>query len=55
MSLTNQAILGYATALGIGLLIGTERERHKGTGPTRSSMGIRMEIKRSNISIMSWQ
>jgi uncharacterized membrane protein (DUF4010 family) len=28
-------------ALGIGLLIGAERERRKGTGPTRSPAGIR--------------
>ena len=41
MPLLDQAILGYATALGIGLLIGTERERRKGTGPNRSPMGIR--------------
>jgi uncharacterized membrane protein (DUF4010 family) len=39
--LTDQAILGYGTALGIGLLIGAERERRKGIGPTRSPMGIR--------------
>lgn len=30
-----------AIALGIGLLIGVERERRKGTGPTRSAAGIR--------------
>ena len=29
------------TALGIGLLIGAERERHKGTGPRRSAAGLR--------------
>jgi uncharacterized membrane protein (DUF4010 family) len=28
-------------ALGIGLLLGVERERHKGTGPERGSAGIR--------------
>jgi len=39
--LTDQPIFDYGIALGIGLLIGAERERHKGTGPTRSSMGIR--------------
>lgn len=33
--------LNLAVALGIGLLIGAERERHKGTGPDRSSQGIR--------------
>ncbi len=32
---------GLFVALGIGLLIGAERERRKGAGPTRSSAGIR--------------
>lgn len=39
--LTDQPILAYGIALGIGLLIGAERERRKGIGPTRSAMGIR--------------
>ena len=39
--LTDQPILAYSIALGIGLLIGAERERRKGIGPTRSAMGIR--------------
>lgn len=30
-----------AVALGIGLLMGVERERHKGTGPARAPAGIR--------------
>jgi uncharacterized membrane protein YhiD involved in acid resistance len=34
-------ILSLAAAPGIGLLIGTERERHKGTGPQRSAAGLR--------------
>jgi uncharacterized membrane protein (DUF4010 family) len=33
--------LRLATALGIGLLIGAERERRKGDGPSRSPAGIR--------------
>lgn len=33
--------LNLAVALGVGLLIGTERERSKGTGPDKSSAGIR--------------
>jgi uncharacterized membrane protein (DUF4010 family) len=41
MPITNQPILAYGIALGIGLLIGAERERRKGIGPTRSAMGIR--------------
>jgi uncharacterized membrane protein (DUF4010 family) len=34
-------ILNLAVALGIGLLIGAERERRKGSGPSRSPAGIR--------------
>lgn len=33
--------LNLAVALGVGLLIGTERERSKGTGPDKSPAGIR--------------
>lgn len=33
--------LGMAVALGIGLLIGVERERRKGAGPARAAAGIR--------------
>ena len=41
MTLSEQPILAYGLALGIGLLIGAERERRKGVGPTRAPMGIR--------------
>jgi uncharacterized membrane protein (DUF4010 family) len=34
-------VVGYAAALGVGLLIGVERERSKGTGPHRRPGGIR--------------
>ena len=34
-------ILNVAVALGVGLLIGVERERRKGEGPSRSFAGIR--------------
>lgn len=34
-------ILGLGVALGIGLLIGVERERVKGVGPLRASAGVR--------------
>ena len=34
-------ILNLAVALGIGILIGAERERRKGEGPSRSPAGIR--------------
>jgi uncharacterized membrane protein (DUF4010 family) len=32
---------GFAVALGVGLLVGAERERRKGTGPARKPAGIR--------------
>ena len=35
------AVKGLVVALGIGLLIGAERERRKGVGPARSAAGIR--------------
>ena len=41
MTLSEQPILAYGLALGIGLLIGAERERRKGVGPSRAPMGIR--------------
>jgi uncharacterized membrane protein (DUF4010 family) len=41
MSLIDPVILNLAVALGIGLLIGAERERRKGSGPSRSPAGIR--------------
>lgn len=41
MALLGQPILSYILALGIGLLIGAERERRKGDGPARAPMGIR--------------
>lgn len=36
-----QHTLEFAVALGIGLLIGVERERQKGSGPTRAAAGVR--------------
>jgi len=41
MAILNSVILNLLAALGIGLLIGAERERHKGKGPSRSPAGIR--------------
>ena len=41
MELSDDALLGFAIALGIGLLIGVDRERTKGQGPSRSAAGIR--------------
>ncbi len=40
--MTDQStLLGLCVALGIGLLVGAERERRKKTGPTRGAAGIR--------------
>lgn len=41
MAVLDPVIVSLAVALGIGLLIGAERERRKGTGPSRSPAGIR--------------
>lgn len=41
MMIDNALWLNVAVALGIGLLIGAERERSKGEGPDRSAVGIR--------------
>lgn len=41
MSPTETILLGFAAAVGGGLLIGIERERHKGKGPTRALAGVR--------------
>jgi uncharacterized membrane protein YhiD involved in acid resistance len=34
-------LFNFCVALGIGLLVGAERERRKGEGPLRRSAGIR--------------
>jgi len=41
MSGTGSVLMPFMVALGIGLLIGLERERRKGEGPARSAAGIR--------------
>jgi uncharacterized membrane protein (DUF4010 family) len=41
-ALANQQLgIGFAVALGVGLLIGLERERRKGQGPQREVAGVR--------------
>ena len=39
--MTESLAARLAIALGIGLLIGVERERHKGIGPGRGAAGVR--------------
>lgn len=41
MDFDRQSTLAICAALGIGLLVGAERERRKGTGPARAAVGIR--------------
>lgn len=41
MEVTAATVSGLAAALGIGLLIGLERERRKGQGPVREAAGLR--------------
>ena len=44
----------FAAVLGIGLLIGAERERRKGEGPSRSPAGIRTLVIASLAGGVSW-
>jgi len=41
MSLPDNFVIGLAVALAVGMLVGLERERHKGRGPRRAAAGIR--------------
>jgi uncharacterized membrane protein (DUF4010 family) len=41
MTTMESTVLGFAAALGGGLLIGIERERRKGAGPRRAPAGVR--------------
>ena len=41
MSFVHPLVVGFLVALGVGLLIGIDRERHKGDGPTRHPAGLR--------------
>ena len=41
VSLLDQSSFRFAVAIGIGLLIGSERERRKGSGARRGSAGVR--------------
>ena len=47
-------ILNLVVALGIGLLIGAERERRKGEGPARSAAGIRTFTVASLVGAISF-
>jgi uncharacterized membrane protein (DUF4010 family) len=41
METVGPLLIGLAVALGVGLLIGADRERRKGEGPTRAAAGLR--------------
>ncbi len=53
-SILDPVILSLAVALGIGFLIGTERERRKGEGPDRSPAGLRTFALASIIEAISF-
>lgn len=48
-------LIPYLTALGLGLLIGTERERRKGSGPNREAAGLRTFTLAALLGLLSWQ
>ena len=41
MSTLDQSVIRFAVAIGIGMLIGSERERRKGSGAERGAAGVR--------------
>ena len=41
MSFLHPLVVGFVVALGVGLLVGIDRERKKGGGPTRQAAGLR--------------
>lgn len=41
MSFVHPLVVGFLVALGVGLLVGIDRERNKGDGPTRQAAGLR--------------
>jgi uncharacterized membrane protein (DUF4010 family) len=41
MSFVHPLVVGFLVALGIGLLVGIDRERNKGDGPARQAAGLR--------------
>lgn len=53
MPVDENLIVSLAVALGIGLLIGIERERRKGAGPTRAPAGVRTFSLTSLIGALS--
>src|SRR5664280_1471108 len=54
IAIIESVILNFVVALGIGLLIGAERERRKGEGPARSPAGIRTFTLTSLVGALSF-
>jgi uncharacterized membrane protein (DUF4010 family) len=54
-AMSPELLLPHLTALGVGLLIGTERERRKGTGPQREAAGLRTYTLAALLGLLSWQ
>lgn len=55
MMMENTLLTGYLTALGLGLLIGLERERRKGEGANRGAAGLRTFTIAALLGAVSWQ
>ncbi|MBL8859549.1 MAG: MgtC/SapB family protein [Planctomycetes bacterium] len=52
--MTHSTLVDLAVALGIGLLVGIERERRKGDGPHRRPAGVRTFAVGSLVGAVSW-
>ncbi len=53
MSFDKEVLLGLAVAFAIGMLVGIERERHKGQGPHREIAGLRTFTLASLVGALS--
>ena len=54
MHLPQSEIIGFLVALGVGLLIGIDRERRKGEGPMRHSAGLRTFALAALLGAVAW-
>ena len=54
MQLPQSEIIGFLVALGIGLLVGIDRERRKGEGPMRHAAGLRTFTLAALLGAVAW-
>ena len=54
MHLPQSEIIGFLVALGIGLLVGIDRERRKGEGPLRHAAGLRTFTLAALLGAVAW-